>query len=87
VRVQRAFATSLRARSASPQPRRCATPCSVTIASTSARAVVTGRPSSDATIRECRPSGVVDGNAMIERPPGDALPQRTKSGRPPTAPR
>ncbi len=66
-------------RSLNERPRRSATPYSVTTMSASPRGVVTGRPSSEATMRECLPSGVVDGSAMIERPPGDANAPRTKS--------
>lgn len=51
----------------------------VTTVSMSLRAAVTGRSPRLATMRECRPSGVVEGNATMERPPGDAAPPRMKS--------
>ena len=73
------MARSRSARSLNERPRKSATPYSVTTMSASPRGVVTGRPASDATMRECLPSGVVEDSAMIDRPPGDANEPRTKS--------
>ena len=78
-----AMAIMRRARSLSAHPRNSATPHSVTMASTSARGVVT--VSTMATMR-LPPFGSVAGSAMIARPPGAALAPRTKSSWPPMAP-
>ena len=51
------MARSRSVRSLNERPRKSATPYSVTTMSASPRGVVTGRPSSEATIRECLPSG------------------------------
>ena len=71
-----ATATNRRARSASVCPLSSAAPNSVTITSTSLRAVVTG-PDNEAAIRLTLPPLAVAGNAMMDRPPLERLPART----------
>src|SRR5690606_5941921 len=81
-----AMAVSLRARSARSCPASSAAPYSVTMTSTSLRAVVTG-PDNAAVIRLTVPPFAVAGRAMTARPPGERAPARTKSTCPPVPPR